>query len=376
MLSTQPPDLTAGSAPPRQRAPAPGEAATRTATTERNYLSRAIWFEVHTSRNLSIPNPSPLVVAAYALERREEWAKSTWRQNKAALTFRYTAMGTTASLQAVEILRDGDQSICASKTGRTSAKRSKAVSPLALEKVIALARGSTSRYASLLETWLLLGGEVGLRPHEWGQAELIFASPHDLGDIDAMLPSTNQGESECDETLVPYLRILNSKSTNVRGHGTYRHLNLSLLHADSVNAVGRFAALMTDVVNSGSYELYYASCCKLLWRINKVIHGKSMKKWVQLYSPRHKFSSDAKKMLGSEGVAALMGHATTKTASEHYGRRTSANGSLGPRPVASEVIRVRQVRNSKARAIAAAPIVSVTVEVQGLKAAGLEAGRP
>ena len=363
MLSTLPPDPTALSAPPRQRAPAPGEASTRTATTERNYLSRAIWFEVHTARNLSIPNPSPLVVAAYALERREEWAKSTWRQNKAALTFRYTAMGTTVSLQAVEILRDGDQSTCVSKTGRTSAKRSKAVSPLALETVIALARGSKSQYAPLLETWLLLGGEVGLRPHEWGQAELIFASPHELGDVEAALPASS--EPDGDEALVPYLRILNSKSTNGRGHGIYRHLNLSLLHADSVDAVGRFAALMTDVVNSGSYDLYYASCRKLLWRINKVIHGKSTKKWVQLYSPRHKFSSDAKKSLGSDGVAALMGHATTKTASEHYGRRTSANGSLGPRPVASEVIRVRQIRNSKARVIAAAPLVSVTVEVQG-----------
>ena len=361
MLSTPAAAPLSATSRAQARAPAPGESSTRTAGTERNYLSRAIWFEVHTARNLSIENPSPMVVAAYALERREEWAKSTWRQNKAALMFRYAAMGTAESLQAVEVLRDGHQSLCVRKTGRTSAKRAKTVTPAALQSVIALARGSMSRYAPLLEAWLLLGGEVGLRPHEWGQAEVILASPHELGDVDADV----ELGAEDNHAQVPYLRVLNSKSTNGRAHGTYRHLNLSRLHADSIRGVTEFAELMTQVVKSGSYDLYYESVRKLLWRINKSLHGKSTKKWVQLYSPRHKFASDAKKSLGSEGVAAVMGHATTKTASEHYGRRSVSNGILGPRPVASEIVRVRKIRNSRARSIAATPIASVTVEVQG-----------
>jgi hypothetical protein len=209
---------------------------------------------------------------------------------------------------------------------------------------------------------LLLGAEIGLRPHEWGQAQLIFASPHELGDVEA---GPDSGEPPVDGALLPYLRIRNAKATNGRSHGEFRHLNLSALQPAMVEMVGEFSALMNEVVTSGNYALYYSACQKLLWRINTGIHSKNDRKWVQLYSPRHKFSSDAKKSLESGGVAALMGHATTKTASEHYGRRAHSTGSLGPRPVASEVIRVRKVRGYKARNAAPAPIPSVTVEVSG-----------
>jgi hypothetical protein len=341
-----------------RRAPAPGEVSTRQPETEQNYLKRALWFEGHTARHLSLENPGPLEVAAYALERREEWSKSTWRQMKAALIFRYVAMGTQLSLEAADILRDGHQSVCVSKTGRTSARRAKTVHLEDLEDVITRIRASTSKYAFMLETWLLLGAEIGLRPHEWGQAQLIFSSPLELGDVDAV-------DADQDATLPqPYLRIKNAKATNGRSHGEFRHLNLSRLRPGLTEMVGEFSELMTDVVRDGLYRLYYESCRKLLYRINVDIHGKKPGKWIQLYSPRHKFSADAKKALGTGGVAAVMGHATTKTASEHYGRRITATGSLGPRPIAAEVIRIRQVRGHKSRT-KAAPVPSMTVEIAG-----------
>lgn len=342
-----------------RRAPAPGEASSRTESTERDYTKRALWFESHTARNLGVETVTPTEVAAYALERREEWAKSTWRQTKAALLFHYAGLGSSEALQAVEALRDGHQSICATKTGRTSAKRSKTVSAKSLEAVIAGVRGATSKYASLLETWLLLGAEIGLRPHEWGQASLILASPTELGDVEAV-SAAEANELVDPEAQLPYLRIRNAKTTNGRSHGDFRHMNLSRLRPGLVEMVGEFATLMTEVVESGHYPLYYSGCRKLLYRVNKQLHGNSRRKWVQLYSPRHRFSSEAKHSLDAGGVAALMGHGTTKTASEHYGRRVSGSGSLGPRPVAAEVIRVRKIRGHKARQVAA-PIPSVTV---------------
>jgi len=340
------------------RAPAPGEVSSRTRETEKSYISRAILFEKRTSRNLSIDHPGPLEVAAFALECREEWSKSTWRQNKAALIFRYTGIGTTEALESVEILRHGSQSSCASKTGRTSAKRSKSVTNKAMKEVIKHLHGSKSKYASLLESWLLLGTEIGLRPHEWGQASVIQVSPLDIGDIDTPVDIGVLG----DVALVSYLRIKNAKTTNGRGHGEFRHLNLSRLNPKLIEMIDEFSRLMSEIVVSNLYTLYYSSCRKLLWRINKVIHGHSSNKWIQLYSPRHKFSSEAKKALSSVGVAALLGHATTKTASEHYGRRNSAAGSLGPRPIESEVVRIRKIRGYKVRSSISPNIPSVAVD--------------
>jgi hypothetical protein len=328
----------------------------RTAATERAYLARALWFEAHTARFLGIDGPTPVEVAAYALERRHEWAKSTWRQTKAALIFRYSAMGTAEAMIALDSLRDGDQSPCAVRTDRTSARRAKAVTPEALARVIAEVRRAKSEYAALLETWLLLGAEAGLRPHEWTRAEVIWARPHELGDVEAGAAAP---EDNSQDQPQPYLRIKNGKRTNGRSHGEYRHLNLQRLNGAMVDMIGEFASLMCQAQADGLYDSYYGGCRKLLLRINVRLKLAKSDKLVQLYSPRHKFSSQAKKVLETEGVAALMGHKTTKTASEHYGRRSvKTGGSLGPRPVASEVLRVRKVRNARARRLAASPNIA------------------
>ena len=108
-MSTGPqtPEHSSSDGAGRSRAPAPGEVATRSPATEQAYLARALWFESHAARHLGIPEPSPLEVAAFALEKRAEWAKSTWRQTKAALVFRYDAMGTSAAMEAGDLLRGG-----------------------------------------------------------------------------------------------------------------------------------------------------------------------------------------------------------------------------------------------------------------------------
>jgi hypothetical protein len=313
-------------------------------------------FEAHTAKQLSIADPSPTVVAAHALERRQEWAKSTWRQFKAALTFRFLAMGTPEALEAVELLRDGNQSPCAKKTRRTSGRRAKNVSPDALQAVVRRVQSSESKYGPVLSTWLLLGAEIGLRPHEWGQSSLVRLPPEDVGDEDSPPGSP-----------LPYLRIRNAKGTNGRSHGDHRHLNLSALRPDLVELVGRFAKMMSDVAERGDYARYYGACVKLLYRVNRELHRHDQKRWVQLYSPRHRFSAEAKQQLDAEGVAALMGHGTTKTAAKHYGRRVTATGTLGPRPIAAEVARVRKIRgyNQSRKSTGATPALPAPATKQG-----------
>lgn len=312
-------------------------AVTRQASTEDAYLQRALGFARRTSLELSIRDPAPPVVAAHALELREEWAKATWRQMKSALLFRYRAMGSPEAFEACDMLLSADQGICPKTSSRTSGRRAKHYGAEQFQVVLAEIQSSNSQYSALLATWLLLGHEVGLRPHEWGQAEVIFEISELNGD----------GRPESGEAI-PYLRIQNAKCTNGRAHGDFRHLDLTALDPGLVQAIGDFARLMSEATARGEYSQLYSSCAKLLYRVNRRVHSGNEQRWIQLYSPRHRFSSEAKKALDEAGVAALMGHRTTATAGRHYGRRIAATGTLGPRPIAMEVARVRKSRVNQA----------------------------
>lgn len=329
----------------------PSRPVTRAPSTERAYLKRALWFQSYAAEHLGMDEPTPLDVARYAVERRPTWAKATWRQVKAALLYRYEGMVSAGARAAVELLLATDQAACQSKSNRTSGKRAKAVTPERLDSVIDGLRASTSKYAGLLEEWLLMTAVVGLRPHEWAVAEVIWASPEEMGDVEEVAQVAVEG---VEDAQLPYLRVLNGKNTNGRAHGRYRHLNLSRLAPAVIEQVTAFAARMRGVHDSGQYPTFYQGAKKLLQRTNMKLHRRTSGKWVQIYSARHAFSTAAKKSLDQESVAAAMGHATTKTASAHYGRRSVAGGGLGATPVASEIMRVRLVRASRSAQTAAA----------------------
>lgn len=329
----------------------------RTLETEALYRRRAALFELRAAEELGLGEepPGAMQVAAYASELRAEWSKSTWRQMKASLIFYFEERGNSDGIQAASLLRATSQSDSIQKSERTSGRRAKSVRRSSFDQVLEAVRGCRSQFAGMLESWLLLGSQIGLRPHEWKSCALVEATPFEMGDVD----HTASGADP--HSPAPYLRVRNGKNTNGRSHGEYRHLNLSRLPEGTLRAVAEFAGLMSEVEQAGLYQKYYGGCQRLLHRINLSLHGpvkpatrsKSGKKvssprWVQLYSGRHMFSSEAKRELPKVGVAAAMGHSTTKTASEHYGRRnaqTRVSGGLGPRPIASEVIRVR-VKNS------------------------------
>jgi hypothetical protein len=354
------PPIPAPSSQPGLPSPEPENAPvviTRSPETEAAYLHRALMFEAHALRHMyadlneherSTIDMDPREVVSVAISRKPEWSSSTWRQMKASLVFRYLAMNTSESLEAVRMLEAETQAGTVKKSTKTSAKRKKSVSDKDLASVISRLRLSRSRYAPFLESWLLLGTLTGLRPHEWCQASLIWLAPVELEETGELTITEKDAEHE-DGLAVPrpYLRVLNSKNTNGRAHGRYRHLDLSALKPEVVSAIGEFALLMESVYRAGDYRTYYRSCQSLLAAVNRVI-GKSgnrevveARKRVQIYSARHRFSSEAKKVMPQEAVAALMGHATNRTASLHYGRRISGSGGMSVRPVNAEVSRVR-----------------------------------
>lgn len=99
--------------------------------------------------------------------------------------------------------------------------------------------------------------------------------------------------------------------------------------------------------------------CELLWPINK-------KRRYGLYSARHQFAADMKlahehDIDGLAIVAALMGHATDRTATSHYARKDKGRlRNILPRALKSEVALVRRLGRRAPRTTAAKPAAPVS----------------
>lgn len=162
----------------KNEAPPEGSMApTRMAQTEEAYLKRALWFESRAARLLGKVDVTPKEVAECAITARLQWSRANWKQIKASLVFRFTAMNTPMSLQAVAMLKEASQTECLPKGVSTSAQRQKSVAEEDLQQVVGAIRATRSRYASFLERWLVLGSTFGLRPHEWIHASLVWMRP-------------------------------------------------------------------------------------------------------------------------------------------------------------------------------------------------------
>ncbi|MCZ8256118.1 MAG: hypothetical protein O9327_10680 [Polaromonas sp.] len=273
-------------------------------------------------------------MASYTISHQAAWTKRTWRLYKAALLFRYRSMGTPQALEACGLLRETTQSECLNRSTRTSSVRPKCFDDKDLERVIECLDTSKSSCSKILQQWLLHGVTFGLRPHEWAQTEIVYLRSADL---------TPDGPAAAGiwERPRPFLRVKNSKGTNGRSHGAYRHLELMDFSSERVVNLEMFLETMRDAAEDGQFERLMRQCTDVLYRINRGLHPKDKTRWIHLYSMRHRVSSNAKAQMSQREVGALMGHKTDRTATEHYGKRRSAKGGLEIKPIALEVSRVQ-----------------------------------
>lgn len=316
------------------KAPRPGDASSRTEITESEYLRRAMQLEIRAARFLGLSDPDPLQVASFTINKQASWTKRTWRLYKASLLFRYGNMGTPVAQEACALLRSTPQTPCLTKSSRTSSVRPKKFTDVDLEAVLEQLEESKSPCASILQMWLLHGVVFGLRPHEWGTATVVFLRSADL---------VRDGASAAGiwEVPRPFLRVRNSKATNGRSHGEYRHLELVDFPPERVVDLQMFLEIMAGAYEDGQFSRLMRQCTDVLYRINKSLHPRDKSRWIHLYTLRHRVSSNAKAALSQVEVATLMGHKSKRTATEHYGRRRSARGGLEIKPIAAEVRRVQ-----------------------------------
>ena len=170
----------------------------------------------------------------------------------------------------------------------------------------------------LLARLLTHGCMLGLRPSEWARATLN-------GSI---------------------LTIVNSKCTNSRACGTHRKIILG----DHYDAPATRASLRslcsemhTRIGGNGSTAVHRRRVISGLAARLRRACVKMLIRPLALYSLRHVALATAKKMLTACEVAALAGHATDRTAGQHYARRRSGWSlpTSPARPTSETISRVR-----------------------------------
>jgi hypothetical protein len=212
-------------------------------------------------------------------------------------------------------------------TSRTKDK-SPAQNDLARIEHAALARQTQS--AIDLVRYFKAALPTGLRPCEWPRAR--FGK------------STRDG-------FRWMLVVENAKATNGRAHGPVRTLHWEELEPEVVQDILTWIGIAQD----GDYDRRLNTIGHQLWEITRALWPRR-KEWPTLYSARHvaiatwkafylrKGQSPTERLEALAVIAALCGHGSDDTASQHYARASAASGkSQVPTADPAEVQNVRRV---------------------------------
>jgi len=266
--------------------------------------------------------------------KKEQWGKATWRQYKSASVYclRFK-LGDLKCREAAAILEEVGSTGCKKKASGGSAGRIKNTSPKKFDQFIEALNTTTSkykRYKGVAIIWMRLGSITGLRPHEWSQAAIV----RNIDSQDIFFES---------HKLTPghtYLRVRNSKHTNGRANGEYRHLDVSEFDDNLLEQMDKFIRIMSNRVR---YPVLYENCRRLVADTNRHLFGNNSTRRFHLYSARHRFASEAKKQFSRDFVAAAMGHGNDHTAFSTYGNSRHASGGRIAKPVEAEAMTVKKV---------------------------------
>lgn len=230
-------------------------------------------------------------------ERAKLLSKATVRQYRAAYTKIWSALGRDDLIDAIKNTSGERQVI-----RRTAAKKAKA---FRWSDLLRLLSELETRGERLAAVWLRAGYITGLRPSEWRTARLEGGR----------------------------LIVQNGKFSNGRAHGVSRAVDVCS-EQELKNIAALILHLRVDFKSNYDHVRYaIRMAAKKLWP--------KRERWPSLYTTRHMFSAEIKNVYSKVEVAALMGHATDRTAGQHYARRTSASGALVVRPASKDVAAVK-----------------------------------
>lgn len=242
------------------------------------------------------------------------WSQGTWRMHRCGyrmLLQKLASTGRLPSARVSEIVQKMESVSGLKKNERvkkSSSRRKKVVLPEHIEQIEVLVTEKQSKWGAALVIWLKAATIAGLRPNEWQTATI---------------------EMRDDRTI---LRSENFKHNESRSYSTHREIDLTDLPPEQILCVRQQLSIVHGMVEKKLMEEYYSGCASLLYWCNKKLWPKR-KANVQLYTGRHQFSANAKAdpLVTDKERAALMGHKTTQTSTERYGRARSGSAGLTPK---------------------------------------------
>lgn len=264
---------------------------------------------------------------------KSSWLPNTWRKNRAAIA--YYLEDTLKLYNLAADVRSIDMTGCKKKSDKshkkqTSSQKKKNFSDIDWSKVLkkAKAKASHTKWAYKTAGFVKATIYTGLRPSEWPDSE--YHSPY-----------TFDNGTTAKHVLV----VKNSKNTNGRSHGEYRHIILDDMKKEQIHIITFHLEMAKHPTNPAGdeieYDKYYDGARKFLRSITKNEYPPS-KPHPTIYSARHQFCSDLKHAgYSSAEIGALMGHAIGETSKQHYGKKRHGRKTEGlARPYEPEVQKV------------------------------------
>lgn len=170
---------------------------------------------------------------------------------------------------------------------------------------------------------------TGLRPHEWKYSAIFDRK--DSKDIYRTI-----------------LAVPNSKHSNGRATGDARLLDITDFHPDDIQIIRNYVDLCSYW--GEDWENKDRQMIKAMSQVNKTLWPRR-KKVYMLYSCRHQAIANFKTKYDTATIATIVGHGSSNTAGEHYGRKRVGYSALRsiPKPVKGEL--EKSIKREHARII-------------------------
>lgn len=266
----------------------------------------------------------PNEVVAQLVILKPELTMATWRQYKAA-ALHYIETHEPGYEYAAEQLRQENSAGLKPTSSRTSGKKLKQVPDKFFSsfKRQLKKRAERGHKHSLALAYVLRGTLLtGLRPNEWCYSEI----------------GTHLGTDR------KILKIRNSKHSNGRANGEYRELFIDELETDEIEIIEAALRYCQAANEDDAIRIQIALRNEYSETAKLCRHTLESDKSVTIYSFRHQFIANAKQTFSDPVlISAMVGHNSTKTAFEHYGRRLNGRNRIKVTPTPESVANVQKI---------------------------------
>jgi integrase len=270
------------------------------------------------------------------------WSASTWRLVRGGYGLLLDKMLSSKRIdeekhtQLKKTMKDLKGLNKSERVKKTSSRRKKVVTQEDIGLIEAYIEKNNSKWGESLVIWLKSSVLTGLRPNEWQTASLI------------------------EEGNRVILKSDNFKYNKDRSYAPFREIDLTNIGEGFIKLVRQQLAIVNGMKAERMTESHYIGCAGLLLNLNRKIWPRR-KGNITLYTGRHQFSSNAKADDDCSDLerAAMMGHKTTKTSREGYGRKR--RGSKGFTPDIADKSVLRNISNPEMKIPAFSRVKKPTV---------------